>query len=92
MLRPAVARSVNCCNIPDLSWQVRLHNGVVEYNSLNLPQLELSRRRLTGLDGGDFSLGRAEGHAPLAVDGGDLADPQWQWPRSPLVVDGGVFS
>ena len=83
---------MNCCNIPDLSWQVRLVNGVVEYNSISPPSAQASRLQLTGLDGGDFSLGRAEGHAPLAVDGGDLSDPQWQWPASPLVADGGVFA
>jgi len=83
---------MDCCSIPDLSWQARLEKGVVEYNSISPPTLALSRRRLTGLDGGDFSVGRAEGHAPVAVDGGDLSNPQWQWPASPLVADGGVFS
>lgn len=78
-------------DVPDTSWQARIKEGVVQYNSLAAPQLMAARRTLTGLDGGDLTLWLAQGHRPLAVDGGDLADPVWQWSRSPLNADGGVL-
>lgn len=80
------------CDVGDSSWKARLQLGVVQYNSLSQPTALEAKRQIPGLDGGNFTAGWAEGHRPLAVDGGDLGDPQWQWNLSPLIADGGRWS
>ena len=79
------------CGVADLSWQARIKQGVVQYNGASPPSRLQARRQLSGLDGGDLSANLAQGHASIAVDGGDLTDPGWSWPASPLEADGGVF-